>query len=605
MSKCNTSPILSGVLLVVAGLLLTVTLSWPVPHVAAVGPAGPEPEPSAQSSADAQHVLVVGAGISGLTAALELGRGGAEVTVVDMSSVFGGHAVMSQGGVSVIGTTLQQEAGISDNAEMAYRDFLDWGEDADPDWVRYYVDHSRTEIYEWLLQLGVRFESVLTAPGNSVDRFHQPAGRGIALVTPIYEACLETGSIRFVWNAQATALLETDGHVSGIRIRHLREQTDEELTADAVVLATGGFQSNLEMVREYWPQDITFPDRILAGSGRNSVGLGHRLAQTVGGNLVKMDHQWNYFTGIPDPRRPGTKWGLSAANMFGILVNPEGKRFASLHNWAREVMPKMLSQQRVTVWFVFDESTRKEFVVSGTEWADFKKVERLILDNPELVKKADTIEQLAQKSGLPAEALRATVTRYNDLVESGRDLDFDRFGPDRTAYNNRASPKLESPPYYAMQAWPLTRKSMGGVAIDLGCRVVDQQKKPIPGLFAVGELTGLAGINGKAALEGTFLGPCILTGRVAARTILGTQPADPQPPADNATRCADCHDVESLIATPRPGLWHFEQSHRIVLERELNCLLCHSELAPYDAQHHRIDARRLTASCAGCHVAQE
>ncbi|MFP6764208.1 MAG: FAD-binding protein, partial [Planctomycetaceae bacterium] len=404
---------------------------------------------------------------------------------------------------------------------------------------------------------------------------------------------------------QATALLETDGHVSGIRIRHLREQTDEELTADAVVLATGGFQSNLDMVREYWPQDITFPDRILAGSGRNSVGLGHRLAQTVGGDLVKMDHQWNYFTGIPDPRRPGTKWGLSAANMFGILVNPDGKRFASLHNWAREVMPSMLRQQRVTVWFVFDESTRKEFVVSGTEWSDFRKVERLILNNPDLVRQADTIEQLAQKSGLPAEALRATVTRYNDLVEMGRDLDFDRFGPDRTAYNNRASPKLESPPYYAMQAWPLTRKSMGGVAIDLGCRVLDQQKKPIPGLLAVGELTGLAGINGKAALEGTFLGPCILTGRVAARTILGTRPPDPQPLADNPVRCTDCHDVESLAATPRPGFWHFEQSHRIVLERKLNCLLCHSELAPYDAQHHRIDARRLTASCTGCHVAQE
>ncbi|MFP6763009.1 MAG: FAD-dependent oxidoreductase, partial [Planctomycetaceae bacterium] len=192
MSKRKRGLMLSAAGLLVAGLLLTVMLSLPVQPVAAVGPDGPEPESSAQRPTDAQHVLVVGAGISGLTAALELGRGGAEVTVVDMSSVFGGHAVMSQGGVSVIGTTLQQEAGLHDNAEMAYRDFLAWGEDADPDWVRYYVDHSRIEIYEWLLQLGVRFESVLTAPGNSVDRFHQPAGRGIALVTPIYEACLKT-----------------------------------------------------------------------------------------------------------------------------------------------------------------------------------------------------------------------------------------------------------------------------------------------------------------------------------------------------------------------------------------------------------------------------
>lgn len=551
------------------------------------------------------RVIVVGAGISGLTTALELGRGGADVTVVDMSSVFGGHAVMSQGGVSIIDTPLQREAGIQDNADMAAGDFVKWGEDADPDWVRYYVDHSRTEIYEWLLDLGVRFEGVLNAPGNSVDRFHQPFGRGIALVTPIYEACLHEESIRFVWNAQATTLLEENGRVAGIEVRHLRDGSEEKLKADAVVLATGGFQSNLDMVREFWPQDITFPERILAGSGRNSIGLGHRLAQSVGGGLVKMDHQWNYFTGIPDPRRPGSKWGLSAANMYGILVNPDGKRFASLHSWAKGVMPPMLRQKRVTVWFIFDDATRKQFVVSGTEWADFKKVERLILDNPDLVKKADTIEELARKSGLPEKNLKSTLARYNKLVDGGRDLDFDRFGPKKTAYNNRASPKLNSPPYYAMQAWPLTRKSMGGVAIDLGCRVLDKEKQPIPGLFAVGELTGLAGINGKAALEGTFLGPCIVTGRVAARTILGTRVEQPKAIPRETSRCIECHDVEALLEKPRPGFWHFEQAHRIVLDRKLNCLLCHSELAPYDQTRHKLDAKKLTSSCVGCHVAQE
>lgn len=552
-----------------------------------------------------QHVIVVGAGISGLTTALELGRGGVDVTVVDMASVFGGHAVMSQGGVSVVDTPLQREVGIRDNADMAYQDFLTWGEDADPQWVRYYVDHSRSDIYEWLLKLGVRFESVLTAPGNSVDRFHQPAGRGIALVTPIYKACLEEKSIRFIWNAQATKLLEHQGRVAGIVVRHLRSGTEETLPASTVVLATGGFQSNLEMVREFWPQDITFPEQIFAGSGRNSIGLGHKLAQSVGGELVKMDHQWNYFTGIPDPRRPGSKWGLSAANMHGILVNPDGKRFASLHNWAKEVMPLMLKQQRVTVWFIFDEATRKEFGISGTEWTDFEKVERLILENPKLVKKANSIEELAAKAGLPPENLKATLTRYNTLVDGGRDLDFNRFGPDKSDYNNEASPKLETPPYYAMQAWPLTRKSMGGVAIDTGCRVLDKDDQPVPGLFAVGELTGLAGINGKAALEGTFLGPCIVTGRVAARTILGVRPDPPHTLPPDAARCTDCHDIQTLVTTPRPGYWHFEQSHQVVLDRKLNCLLCHSELAPYDAARHKMSPKRLTHSCVGCHVAQE
>ncbi len=359
------------------------------------------------------------------------------------------------------------------------------------------------------------------------------------------------------------------------------------------------------MVREFWPQDVTFPERLLAGSGRNSVGLGHRMAQNVGGQLVKMDHQWNYFTGIPDPRRPESNHGLSAANMYGILVNPDGKRFASLHNWAKEVMPLMLRQKRVTVWFVFDEAAKPHFTISGSDWADFKKVDRLVISNPDLVKSAATIEELAVKSGLPAANLRATIDRYNELVELGRDEDFNRFGPDRTEYNNTASPKLITPPYYAMQAWPLTRKSMGGVAIDRRCRVLDRTQQPIPGLYAVGELTGLAGINGKAALEGTFLGPCIVTGRVAARSILNVpeSPAAPLLPSEN--QCVDCHDVTELLESPRPGYWHFEQSHRIVLERGTVCLQCHAELAPYRETHHRMSPQALPATCVRCHVAQE
>jgi flavocytochrome c len=550
-------------------------------------------------------VIIVGAGISGLSAALELGRGGATVTVVDMASVFGGHAVMSQGGVSVVDTPVQRETGWKDSADLAQRDFIEWGEDADPDWVKYYVENSRRDIYEWLTELGVRFEGVLPAPGNSVDRFHQPAGRGIGLVAPLYRECLEHANIRFMWNVQAIKLLRDGERVTGVRLRNLREDSEQSLTADSVVLATGGFQSNLDMVREFWPTDVTFPEKILAGSGRNSVGRGHRLAQDVGAELVKMDHQWNYFTGIPDPRQSDSNHGLSAANMYGILVNPQGKRFANLHNWAKEVMPPMLRQKRVTVWFVFDEATRSKFTISGSDWADFKKVERLVLDNPQLVAKADTIAGLAQKSGLPAANLEATLTRYNALVDKGRDEDFGRFGPDRSEFNNTASPKLQTPPYYAMQSWPLTRKSMGGVAIDLQCRVLTRSKAPIPGLYAVGELTGLAGINGKAALEGTFLGPCIVTGRVAARSILGiSAPPATKSPATTAS-CTDCHDVESLVHEHRKGYWHFEKSHRVVLERKLACLLCHADLAPYEVGSHKMDPLALTASCASCHIAQE
>ena len=550
-------------------------------------------------------VVIVGAGISGLTAALELGRGGAKVTVIEMSSVFGGHAVMSQGGVSIVNTPAQAAEGITDTPELAYKDFIDWGEDADADWVRYYVDNSREEIFDWLTDLGLQFDGVLTAPGNSVNRFHQPRGRGIGLVSPIYRECLELDNIEFVWNTKAEQLLTKDGQVVGVLAQNVRDEEEREFRAPAVILATGGFQSNLDMVREFWPQEFRFPKRILAGSGRNSLGSGHEMARKIGADFVKMDHQWNYFTGIPDPRYPNSNRGLSAANMYGIIVNSQAKRFANLHGWAKEVMPVLLKLEDATLWFVFDEASKPKFVVSGTDWADFNVVERLILKNPQLVKSADTLDELARMTGLPNEKLTETIRRYNMLIEKGVDEDFDRFGPGQSDYSNSASPKIETAPFYAMQAFPLTRKSMGGVAIDLSCRVLDKKQQPIPGLFAVGELTGLAGINGKAALEGTFLGPCIVTGRVAARFLLKQPDVTKTVPAHDDTRCATCHDIKELLSEPRSGYWHFEKVHTVALQRGTDCRHCHAELAPYREDDHHFNQQALTASCVSCHVAQE
>ena len=557
--------------------------------------------PSSQST----EVIVVGAGISGLSAALELGRSGARVTVIDMSSMFGGHAVMSQGSVSLIGTPDQERAGIHDSPDLAFKDFHAWGEDPDTEWVRYYVDNSKREIYDWLNDLGVRFSEVLASSGNTVAREHQPVGRGIGLVAPIYRACLELENVKFVWNSKVDQLISEEGRVIGVQVSNTRGDNQLEYRGKAVILATGGFQSNLDMVREFWPAQFRFPEKILAGSGRNSVGYGHKMAKSVGGDLFHMDYQWNYFTGLPDPRYPGTNLGLNSTNLYGILVNSEGRRFANLHGWAKVVMPIFLKQDNVTCWCIFDEPNKQHFSVSGTDWADFQKVEKLILRNPALVKKAETIEELATLAGLPEKNLMETVKRYNELVELGEDKDFGRFGPGKPEFSNQASPKIATPPFYAMQTYTLTRKSMGGVAIDLQCRVLDKQRQPIPGLYAVGELAGLAGINGKSALEGTFLGPCVLTGRVAARSVAKEIQDSVQLEIVSVSKCTECHDMKVLISQPREGYWHFEKVHRVTEEKGLDCRHCHGELSPYREEHHRIHSQSLTASCISCHTGRE
>jgi predicted oxidoreductase len=125
---------------------------------------------AAQAPVDAE-AIVVGAGLSGLAAAVEMGRAGVDVLVVDMNSVMGGHAVMA-GGFAIADTPLQQRLGYEDSPEQAIADWLEWTEDGDPEWTRFYAENSRELIYDWLAEMNVEFVRVQSGWENSVPRFH-------------------------------------------------------------------------------------------------------------------------------------------------------------------------------------------------------------------------------------------------------------------------------------------------------------------------------------------------------------------------------------------------------------------------------------------------
>src|SRR5262249_47287587 len=263
------------------------------------------------------------------------------------------------------------------------------------------------------------------------------------------------------------------------------------------------------------------------GSGINSLGSGLELAENAGAFLAQLDHQLFYSTGLMDPRDPAGRRGLHAYNRLAIWVNTKAQRFVfDGQPDPKTQVPAVLRQNPATYWAIFDAVSRPEFFVSGSDWTDPNVVERELFANPRLaqwIKRADSLTALAQAAGLPATNLVETVRRWNQMIETGKDNEVDRFGPS----SSERPPKLEKPPFFAVQFFPLSRKSLGGVAVDLNCRVLDKQKQPIPGLYAVGELTGVGGINGQAALEGTMLGPSILMGRIAAKDIaarLGRRP---------------------------------------------------------------------------------
>ncbi|MBN1204114.1 MAG: FAD-dependent oxidoreductase [Myxococcaceae bacterium] len=590
--------------------------------VATEAPSGAETAPDTGASRDASpasveaDLVVVGSGIAGLSAALEAATAGARVVVVDMWSVFGGHAVMASGEVNIVDTPLQRASGVTDSPELAYEDFVRWGgEDVDRSWARRYARESRTEIYDWMTGLGVTFEKLNKPPGNSVPRMHETKGRGLGLVLPLFRACTLHPGIRFEWNTRVDDLLQDGSRIVGVRGTRLRTGEAFELRARAVLLATGGFQSNLDMVREHWPVDLPAPERLLVGAGRNATGSGHALATRVGGFLRNLEHQWNYATGLPDPRDPEKRRGLNARNRSAIWVNAAGRRFVNESEAANVALAALLKQQPQTYWEIFDESLKKDFWVSGTEWAEPGAISKRILENPRLAAQARSLPELAAAIGLPEEALLETVRRYNEMIEKGEDTEFNRFGPHSRSPRPYSPQQLAQPPFYAVQHFPVTRKSMGGVAVDEGCRVRHRREGTIPGLYAAGELTGFALVNGKASLEGTFLGAAILTGRSAARSVVADltiqrtarldRPLEaPKPPgAPQTVPCAGCHELPRLVTLKRPGYRHFESSHAGVLRDDRQCSQCHAGMAPYDAPAHKLNPLELANTCVTCHAA--
>lgn len=565
-------------------------------------------------------LLVVGAGISGLSTALEAAQKGAQVTVVDLWSVFGGHGVVSGGVLSIVNTPSQILEGIKDSPELAYQDFIKWGEDANSGWVQLYVNQSKELIYDWVTPMGVTFSSLWRAPGNSVPRVHRTSGEGLALVSAIYKECLRQPNIKFIWNHKVIGLITSSTRVTGVHALNIRNNKKVDLQASAIILATGGFQSNLQMIRQFWPDHLQFPEKFLISAGLNALGSGHALAQNVGGAIHKMDHQWNYSTGTPDPRHPGNNRGFFAHSSTAIWVNLEGKRFTNESGSSKMTFPAVVNQNSSRFWTIFDKFGRKDLEIRGTSSDDPEEMISKL--SPDLFKHADSIEQLAIETNLDINELKTTINRFNNFVENGEDKDFKRFEKNATAAQKiplrpYTPQKIESSPFYALLTFPITRKSMGGVAIDLSCRVLDQHKNPISGLYAVGELTGFGGINGKAGLEGTFLGPSIVTGRIAARTVLKDlnfqtprssfqkKPVNlilksSQKTKNNQT-CLRCHSLPNLLTSNRPGYDHFKLVHQLVLKRQQQCSTCHLEFFPVRMDFHQINPSIQLQNCTLCH----
>ena len=483
-------------------------------------------------------VVIVGAGAAGAMAALAAHEQGATFVGLDQLPAFGGTAIVSGGGMSVAGSHMQAERGISDSPGQALHDMLEDQSEADEQWARFYYQRGVEQLFGWLESQGVEFNNLTQNEGDSVPRRHVPKAVGLGLMTRLWERHKELG-LDDRWHQGMTAVElalserasegpsrgtprrgpEDSKNQGGRVVGVLAEDADggrHAFRGKAVVFATGGFTGNHAMVVQHSPK-LAAAGRVLAGGGVGAQGKGHQILLRHGARLVNAHNFVIYVYATPDYEDPTGERGLVCRGVEPcIWVNSAGERFHNeLLNGGIYGAGALLQQQPPMCWAILDHDMAGRIDVADPRYRHGSDVLRdrvwqLLSDSP-FIARGSTLRELAENAGVPPDTFERTVTEWNALLASGAERD------PVTGRKLAGAMPFVAPPFYAMQFLPLARKNQGGIRTDLRCRVLNAADEPIPGLFAAGELCGFAGghISGSRALEGIMLGGSLFSGRVA------------------------------------------------------------------------------------------
>ena len=528
----------------------------------------------------AADVIVVGGGLAGIVSALECLRGGQRAILVDRDRPdrLGGLALWAFGGMALVGTPEQQRMRIPDTPERALRDWLRFGELAPNEvwprrWAQYYVENSRTEVYDWLRQEGVRFlpavnwvERGLYGEGNSLPRYHVVWGTSQTLTRCLIAALQRAGAegrLTLLHEHRVQSLEYSGGRVVAALAQEVASGRELRLQAANIVLAMGGINGSEEQVRAHWLPERAMPAQWLNGAHPFADGqLHHWLQEHLSARLTHVGEMWNYAAGIPHPQPHFPGHGLSTIPCKSALwLNHRGERImAPLVTGfdTHDLCQKVAALERPYTWALLNwRIAVREFALSGAEhnqrirdrqWLPFlwetlrgnhRLVRQMQQESPHFLVDASLSGLVRQMNALTgsadvqAELLQASVDAFDANFQRGASLHNDdqirrilharQWRPDRLR-TCRPAPlqKKGAGPFIAIHQQLITRKSLGGLQTDLSGRVLDAGGAAIPGLYAVGEAAGFGGggAHGKRSLEGTFLPACIMTARAAVRALL-------------------------------------------------------------------------------------
>ncbi|MGE5324330.1 MAG: FAD-dependent oxidoreductase [Actinomycetota bacterium] len=501
----------------------------------------------------------------------------------DKQENFGGLAKQSFGGVHMIDTPHQRRLKIKDSSELAWRDWLSVaGYEADDAWPRrwgrFYCENSREYIFDFLNGKGVKFlplvnwaERGIYGPGNTVPRWHITWGTGYEIVDRMLQA-LEAhpnrANLELLFDTEVAAIETAADRATGLRGRSMKSGEEIRVSAEHVVIASGGIcGGDLSRLRANWYQPWgSPPEKILNGAHDFGDGLLQDGVAAAGGAVTHLDLHWHYAAGVHHPAKRRPDDGLSLVPPRSALwLNAQGRRIMNpgpmpVYGDTRHLVESVVRQPGQYSWQVMNwKIAVRELAVSGCDYmtafrfkdrralikgalfGNEKLVQRLIRECPEDIVVADTLQELMDRMdekslyGLRIDRadMEATIHAWDDMIARGpafhNDDQLRRIGNFRQYRGDRIrtcnfqpilGPKAR--PLIAIREFILARKSLGGIQTDLQCRVLrSADGQPIQGLYAVGEAAGFGGggIHGKGSLEGTFLGSCILTGRVAGKSI--------------------------------------------------------------------------------------
>ena len=480
-------------------------------------------------------IVIVGAGGAGMTAAIAAANEGKNVVIVESQAMVGGNSVRATGGMNAADTPAQDEnefaesagvektletaasewagneaitaladtvagqwaeyqanpVGYFDSVELMELDTLIGGHGTnDPALVEALCSNSADAI-AWLSEQGIELTSVSSFGGASVKRIHRPVdseGKTISVgsyMIPLLQAKCEELGVEFIMNTTANEIL-TDANGAAVGIA----ATDKNgaavtVNAKAVILATGGFGANLDMVVEYKPDLAGF----MTTNAPGAQGQGIDMAVAIGAGTVDMDQIQIH------PTVEANTAALITEGLRGdgaILVNAEGNRFTDEVGTRDVVSAAEIAQTGSYSWLVIDQAM-----------ADASSVIQGYIKNGYTVT-GETYEELAEAMGVDAAAFAATMDKWNAAVAAGVDEEFGR-----TSFAN----PLDTAPYYAIKVTAGIHHTMGGLTINPQTQVLAGDGTVIDGLYAAGEVTG--GVHGGNRLGGNAVADFVVFGRIA------------------------------------------------------------------------------------------